>query len=187
MVCWRASGGRAARGTGHRKRKNNLSGTARNGSDPEDVHRVAKVNDIVTVPELSGALIAVFEGCKLSAYMDTGGMWTVGYGHTGSDVDHTTTITQQQAEDFLAQDQAHLFAMVSGKPLLEAAALVSFGYNCGAGALERVMNGQALPGDFVHDHRGNTLPGLVARRKLEETLMLVSQQITAGSNTLKVT
>lgn len=130
----------------------------------------------VTLPELAGALIQVFEGCKLVSYLDSGGVWTIGYGHTGPDVTHSSTITQQQAEDLLVQDQAHLFQLVQGIPLLEAAALVSFGFNCGAGALQKVLDGQSLMSNYVHDAHGNTLPGLVARRRLEETLMALGQQ-----------
>ena len=32
------------------------------------------------------ALIKEFEGCKLEAYPDFGGIWTIGYGHTGPGV-----------------------------------------------------------------------------------------------------
>lgn len=133
----------------------------------------------VTVQELSAALIHQFEGCKLQAYLDSGGVWTIGYGHTGPEIDHTTVWTQQQADDQLAKDQAHLFAMVANiKSIEEAAALVSFGYNCGAGALQRVLDGQDMVSDPKHttDRLGHILPGLVARRRLEETLIALGQQ-----------
>ena len=129
------------------------------------------MNGDVTLPELAGALISVFEGCKLSAYLDSGGVWTIGYGHTGPDVTHDLTITQAQANDLLTKDQAHLFEMVKDiAPVTHAAALVSFGYNCGAGALAKVLQGHSFIADFVHDHAGNVLPGLVSRRRLEELL-----------------
>jgi GH24 family phage-related lysozyme (muramidase) len=131
----------------------------------------------VTLPELCSALISVFEGCRLQAYRDTGGVWTIGYGHTGRDVNQDTKWTQQQADEQLAKDQAHLFQMVAGRPLLEAGALVSFGYNCGAGALARVLGGQASLDDFVHDRLGHTLPGLVSRRRLERTLAEIGKQL----------
>lgn len=131
----------------------------------------------IVLPQLSAALIAVFEGCKLTAYKDSGGVWTVGIGHTGPDVHEGMTITREQADELLAKDQAHLFKMVEDKPLLEAAALVSFGYNCGSGTLAKVLAGTSLLMDFVKDRKGNILPGLVSRRTLEDALILTSWQI----------
>ncbi len=130
----------------------------------------------VTVIELATALIRVFEGLKLTAYRDSGGILTIGYGHTGPDVQEGMTITEAQARALLEKDQAHLFRMVEGKSVLEAAALVSFGYNCGAGALVKVLQGHAFMLDYIRDHKGNILPGLVARRELEETLACLGQQ-----------
>jgi lysozyme len=134
-------------------------------------------NGSVTLAELSAALIAPLEGCRLTSYADSGGVLTIGIGHTGPDVHVGMTITQTQAEALFAADQSHLLAMVDDRPLLEAAALVSFGFNCGSGALSRVIAGLAHPEDFIHDAKGNVLPGLVTRRHLEATLMLVSQQM----------
>jgi GH24 family phage-related lysozyme (muramidase) len=45
-------------------------------------------------------LLTSFEGCKLRAYDDGGGVWTIGYGHTKGVVEGMT-ITQAQAEQFL--------------------------------------------------------------------------------------
>jgi lysozyme len=45
-----------------------------------------------------------FEGCKLTAYRDVKGVLTIGYGHTGPEVFPGMTITQAQAEQFLAAD-----------------------------------------------------------------------------------
>src|SRR6185312_5241795 len=52
------------------------------------------------------ALTKSFEGLQLSAYPDQGGVWTVGYGHTGPDVHAGLTITRQQADMFLHADLA---------------------------------------------------------------------------------
>lgn len=129
----------------------------------------------VTTAELAAALIAVFEGCKLTSYQDSGGVWTIGIGHTKG-VTAGQTITMQQAQQFFAEDQAPLLAKVQGLPVIEAAALVSFGFNCGLGALEEVLAGHAFVTQFVHDRKGNPLPGLVTRRTLEEALMNLGQQ-----------
>ncbi len=47
------------------------------------------------------------EGCKLTAYKDTLGYWTIGYGHLLPDQDRDWTghtITQEQADLFLDED-----------------------------------------------------------------------------------
>ena len=51
------------------------------------------------------ALTEQFEGCRLTAYQDQVGVWTIGYGHTGTDVTPGLTITQQQAEAGLFQSE----------------------------------------------------------------------------------
>ena len=45
-------------------------------------------------------LLKHFEGCELSAYQDSVGVWTIGYGHTKGVVPGMT-ITQGQAEQML--------------------------------------------------------------------------------------
>ena len=47
--------------------------------------------------------IKQFEGCRLNAYQDTGGTWTIGYGHTGK-VMRGDRISQQQADELLEED-----------------------------------------------------------------------------------
>jgi lysozyme len=132
----------------------------------------------MTPGELTTALIGAFEGCRLSAYKDTSGIWTIGWGHTGADVTPTLSWTQAQADAAFVNDCAPLFALVADKPPLAQAALVSFGYNCGAGTLKRWLASQSLPdGDamkitmsmFVHSG-GVVMDGLVRRRKLEQAL-----------------
>ena len=132
----------------------------------------------MTPQELASALIRVFEGCRLTSYRDTGGVWTIGFGHTGPDVVEGLTITQDQADAFLAADSTPLFTAVAGRPVIQQAALVSFGYNCGLSKLEEVLAGHSLIGQFVHDRHGNVLPGLEARRALEEAL--VAATLTAS-------
>ncbi len=128
----------------------------------------------VTLAELAAALIAPLEGVRYAAYTDSGSVWTIGIGHTKG-VKMGDTATEAQVQQWFAEDQAPLIAMVKDRPILEAAALVSFGFNCGLGALQRVMAGHSMLTDFVKDAHGNTLHGLVARRHLEETLIAVSQ------------
>ena len=44
------------------------------------------------------ALTQQFEGCRLTAYQDQVGVWTIGYGHTGPDVTPGLTITEEQSK-----------------------------------------------------------------------------------------
>jgi lysozyme len=84
------------------------------------------------------AFTAAHEGCRLTAYRDPGGVWTVGVGHTGPDVHEGLTITQQQAESFLAQDMQTAVDAVNRLvtvPLNQNQfdALCDFVYNVGGG------------------------------------------------------
>ena len=84
-------------------------------------------------------LIAQFEGCRLTAYKDSVGVWTIGYGHTGADVHQGLTITQQRANELLASDLKRFERAVEklGGDLAqhEFDAMVSFAVNLGEGAL----------------------------------------------------
>ena len=44
------------------------------------------------------------EGLRLRAYKDTLGNWTIGYGHTGREVQHGLIWTEKQAEEALLED-----------------------------------------------------------------------------------
>jgi len=89
-------------------------------------------------------IIKHFEGRELRAYQDSVGVWTIGYGHTSAagppQVFAGQTITEQQAEEILKTDLA-LFekgvrdlvkVAINGD---QFAALVSFSFNVGLGAL----------------------------------------------------
>lgn len=135
--------------------------------------------------ELAASLIRMFEGLQFNAYYDKAGeIWTIGFGHTKG-VRQGDVITLEQAEAFLAQDVAPLVDMVKGWPPVAQAALISFGYNCGAGALKRVLSGEIKPqdGEFIvlktHETYGasaggKVLAGLVTRRRLEALLIEAS-------------
>ena len=43
-------------------------------------------------------LIKSYEGCRLTAYVCPGGVWTIGWGHTGNDVYEGQVITQAEAD-----------------------------------------------------------------------------------------
>ena len=87
------------------------------------------------------ALIREFEGCRLTSYVCPSGILTIGIGHTGTDVHSGQTITDAEATALLRKDLDQFEKAVSSLitiPLTQAQfdALVSFAFNCGAGALE---------------------------------------------------
>jgi GH24 family phage-related lysozyme (muramidase) len=141
----------------------------------------------MTVIELASRLIGALEGCKLKAYWDaTGEVWTIGFGHTQG-VQQGQVINLEQAQDFVAQDFAPLLAQVAGLPVLEAAALVSFGYNCGATALRRFLAGEIViqDGHFVvgglpYGELSGGQRILLPRRQLEAALILASREVAGG-------
>lgn len=77
-----------------------------------------------------------FEGCKLSAYQDGVGVWTIGYGHTQG-VKRGDYITSYQAEQFLKEDLVRFEKAASGCRRIRTQgqfdAVVDFCYNVGIG------------------------------------------------------
>lgn len=92
--------------------------------------------------EIAGAFVRAHESCRLAAYADSGkGIWTIGWGHTGADVHEGLTWTQSQADTQLMTDLKTASDAVSRlkKRLLsdgQMAALISFVFNLGEGALK---------------------------------------------------
>ena len=129
-------------------------------------------------------LIKNFEGLRLSAYQDSAGVWTIGYGHTGG-VKPGDRISQGQAEALLRKDTGWAQDAVRQQvhvPLTQDQfnALTSFTFNLGAGALQSstllsklnagdYAGAQAEFGRFVHAG-GRVLQGLVRRRAAEADL-----------------
>ena len=80
------------------------------------------------------------EACVLTAYQDTAGVWTIGYGHT-SGVKKGDRITPEQAEELLRKDLAmfeRYASVVRGvKTQGQFDAVVDFMYNCGVANFNR--------------------------------------------------
>lgn len=120
-----------------------------------------------------------FEGCRLKAYKDDGGVWTIGYGHTRG-VYPGMLCTLAQAEAWLLDDvaiaEAHVHRLVK-VPLdqLEYDALVDFEFNTGALAgstLLKLLNAGAYELAAAQFQRwdkckGVELAGLLRRRLAE--------------------
>lgn len=59
------------------------------------------------------SLIKRYEGCRLKAYKDSVGVWTIGWGNT-SHAKAGIAITQQQAETFLKEDIVPVERVLNG-------------------------------------------------------------------------
>lgn len=139
----------------------------------------------MTISAAGLALIKHFESCRLEAYRDPVGIWTIGYGHTGADVHDGLQITQEQADGLLIKDLASTESALGSAvkvPLNQGQfdALTSWTFNCGIGNLTmstllRCVNagkfGQASGQFLLWIHAGGkVLRGLVARRNAERAL-----------------
>ena len=140
------------------------------------------ISTLMKTSEKGKSLIKKFEGLSLNAYQDSVGVWTIGYGHTGTDVYAGLTITKEQAENLLEQDIAKHETPVQnmGVELSQNQfdALVSFVFNMGVGAFRTSTlykkvsanpNDTAIADEFRKwIYAGNIkLNGLVSRREKE--------------------
>jgi lysozyme len=87
-------------------------------------------------------LIKRNEGCRLESYQDVGGVWTIGFGHTGAEVVSGLVWTQQQADEQLNKDLLRFETGVEDLLAVSVndnqfSALVSLAYNIGLGNLAR--------------------------------------------------
>lgn len=82
------------------------------------------------------AAIKRFESVRLTAYQDSVGVWTIGYGHTAG-VKKGDRITQAQADAFLRDDLSRVESTVNKLRNVSTQgrfdAVVDFIFNCGAG------------------------------------------------------
>ncbi|MGX1904016.1 lysozyme [Enterobacter asburiae] len=137
------------------------------------------------------ALIKEFEGCKLTAYQDSVGVWTIGYGWTqpvdGKPIRAGMTIKQETAERLLKTGLVSYESDVSrlvkvGLSQGQFDALVSFTYNLGARSLSTStlllkLNAGDYAGaadEFLRWNKagGKVLNGLTRRREAERALFL---------------
>lgn len=137
------------------------------------------------------SLIKQFEGCKLTAYQDSVGVWTIGYGWTqpvdGKPIRAGMTIKQETAERLLKTGLVSYESDVSrlvkvGLTQGQFDALVSFTYNLGARSLStstllRKLNAGDYAGaadEFLRWNKagGKVLNGLTRRREAEREVFL---------------
>lgn len=89
--------------------------------------------------------IKAFEGLRLEAYRDAAGVLTIGYGHTGSDINEGDRITAYWAKELLRNDLGATEAAVRRLHVARTQgqfdALVSFAFNLG---IERLQGSTLL-------------------------------------------
>jgi len=130
------------------------------------------------------SLIKKFEGCRLKAYYCSGGVLTIGYGHTGG-VKETDVITQEEADKLLKGDILKFEQYVSDNVKVDLDqsqfdALVAWTFNLGPGNLRestmlKKLNNQeyeSVPFEMRRWNKagGKTLDGLIRRREAESLL-----------------
>jgi len=148
-----------------------------------------------------------FEGCKLEAYLDSAGVWTIGWGHTPAS--QGQRISQAQADAWFTSDVNTRYAnklneyLHNGKQALAPTtqnqfdAMLSLMYNIGSGAFKTssVLR-YHLQGDYEAAsrafaswnkiHKDGELvvsQGLASRRAKEAAIYLEKQPITTPHTT----
>jgi lysozyme len=136
------------------------------------------------------SLIESFEGLKLSAYQDSVGVWTIGWGHTKG-VKRGQKITREEAEEFLREDLAEAAHGVEKAIKVdigdnEFGACVSLAFNIGVGAfagssivryINRNQFDRAADAFLNWNHAGGeVVKGLTRRRQAERKLFLTPDE-----------
>ena len=139
------------------------------------------------ISESGKGFIRRHEGLRLRAYKDGGGVWTIGYGHTGNDVHPDSEWSVGQCDVAFEKDVQWAVHGVNSSVLVDLTqnqfdALVSFVYNLGGGAFNNsTLLGMLNAGDYegaadqfprwCHDNH-KVVAGLLARRADEKRLFM---------------
>lgn len=148
------------------------------------------------ISEKGKALIKGFERCKLKAYQDGGGRWTIGWGHTATAAPGLVW-TQEKADAQFERDVTAFAASVAELVRVTLCqhrfdALVSLAYNIGIGdekkglgfagsTLRKLLNAgeyraAALQFTRWNKDNGTFVPGLLARRTQEMAIFLAGYE-----------
>jgi lysozyme len=156
-----------------------------------------------TINEAGKALVKKWEGLNLTAYQCAAGVWTIGWGHTGTykgkKVAKGMKITKAEAETLLDADLKKFYGytkQISYVPVAPAlndnqrSALASFAFNCGGNNLKTLCKDRT-PAEIAdamllyNKAAGKTLAGLTARRKDERELFLLDLKGNHDMDTLR--
>ena len=141
------------------------------------------------------AMIERFEGCRLTAYKDIVGVWTIGYGCTGPAVHVGEMITQAQADDMLSTRLANEFEpgvlkAFGNAPTTQGQfdAMVSLAFNIGvhgfAGSSVARLHklgkyDEAADAFLLWDKAGGRVVEALSRRRAEEGQMYLDASPTS--------
>ena len=144
------------------------------------------------------AKLKQWEGLKTKAYKDSGGVWTIGYGHTATAGEPKPragmVITAAEAERILLKDLTQYEAAVENNVKVELndnqfAALVSFVYNIPLASFKKSTllkklnagNYDAVPTELMKWVKagGKKIQGLVNRRRAEGYLWMEGAFVTS--------
>lgn len=142
--------------------------------------KVKRVTAEIKGGKMTREFIMAFEGCRLTAYPDSGGIYTIGYGHTKG-VKRGDKITLEQADKFLDEDiDVARKRIPIAIPLTEYefAACISLAFNLTLPSFKKLMSHLAKDKElfkskmllYCKDVRGNYLAGLLKRRICERML-----------------
>lgn len=139
-------------------------------------------------------LVANAEGCRLVAYQDGGGVWTIGFGNTyymdGSKVKNGDKITQSQANEMLGEiiKGYYITAKKVSNDLNDnqIAALTSFCYNIGIANFNKStlvkkaklnVNDKTISLEFLKWNKDNgvIVKGLTNRRIAESNIYFTNR------------
>lgn len=141
----------------------------------------------VKINDLGINLIKNYEGLKLTAYQDSVGIWTIGYGETGPLIIPGLVWTKEQAEksfikrvkEFADRLTKIIFTSLNDN---QFSALVSLAYNVGIAnvkkstllALINLGDYKGASEEFIKWNKagGKVLAGLTKRRQAEKELFL---------------
>jgi lysozyme len=141
-------------------------------------------------------LIKQFEGFEPKAYQDSGGVWTIGYGHTGT-AEPGQSISKERATEFLKRDvreAENAVRRMVDVPLNsnQFSALTSLVYNIGSGNFSRSpvlknLNAKnykeaAAAFDVHNKGGGQVLKGLIRRRNAEQALFQTPDETSNQPN-----
>lgn len=130
-------------------------------------------------------LTEAFESCRLVAYKDVKGVWTIGWGHTGPEVVEGLVWSQVTADARLLEDMLRAEDCVNAcvmTPITQGEfdALVDFTFNVGCSAFEhstmlKMINGYNFQGAAKEFEKwdyagGKKVAGLLRRRLAEEVV-----------------
>lgn len=129
--------------------------------------------------------IAEFEGCSLTPYQCSAGVWTQGYGHTKGVDKKSPEISQEKAEEWLLEDivvchddlcRLVTVPITEGMHIALLSFIFNFGYSkCSGYSLFKELNkgnyavAAGKFGDYVYAG-GMKLAGLVRRRAKEKEM-----------------